>query len=79
MLEVADTLAYTISKCFVDGELSYKLRESTIIVLRKISERDYLLLGSYRLIALENTVAKVMEKALANRMRDVAEKYELLP
>ena len=38
------------------------------IVLRKEGKKDYSLLGSYRLIALENTLAKVIEKVLANHI-----------
>ena len=54
------------------------LKESTIIVLRKENKKDYSLLRSYRPIALENTLVKIIEKLLANRLIDAAEAYNLL-
>ena len=35
--------------------------------------------GSYRLITLENTLVKVVEKIIVNRLSLAAEQYELLP
>jgi hypothetical protein len=52
---------------------------STTIVLRKERKKDYSLPGSYRPIALENTLAKVVEKVLADCIRDAAEANGLLP
>ena len=40
--------------------------------------KDYSLLGSYRLIALKNTLVKVLKKYIANIMLKAAEKYKLL-
>jgi hypothetical protein len=50
-----------------------------MIILRKKGKKDYSLLGSYRLITLENTLAKILEKVLIDRVRDVAEINRLLP
>jgi hypothetical protein len=58
--------------------LSKSLKESIIIALRKEGKKDYSLLSSYRLIALENTLTKVVKKVLANRLSNVVEKYTLL-
>ena len=66
-------LAHTISKAFAEGTLPQRYRESTTIVLRKDGKKDYSLPGSYRPIALENTLVKVVEKALANRIIEAAE------
>jgi Reverse transcriptase (RNA-dependent DNA polymerase) len=60
------------------GTLPRSLKESTIIALRKEEKKDYSLLSSYRLIALENSLAKVVEKVLANRLSDAVEKHALL-
>ena len=72
-------LAYTISTAFATGSLPKQYNESTTIVLRKEGKKDYSLANSYRPIALENTLAKVIEKALANRITEAAEQHGLLP
>lgn len=48
-------------------------------MLRKERKKDYSLPGSYRPIALENTLAKVLEKIVATRLAESAETYQLLP
>ena len=55
------------------------LKESITAVLYKKGKKDYSLLGSYRPIALENTLAKVLEKYIANVMSKAAEEHGLLP
>jgi len=50
-----------------------------MVVLRKEGKADYLILGSYRLIALENTLSKILEKVIADYMVDTAKKHALLP
>jgi len=47
-------------------------------VLRKEEKKDYFFLSSYRLIALKNTLVKVLEKYIANIISKAAEKYGLL-
>jgi len=49
------------------------------VVLYKEEKKDYSLLGSYRPIALKNTLAKVLEKYIANIILEAAEEYKLLP
>ena len=68
-----------MSTALAGGSLPYRYKESTTIVLRKEGKKDYSLPSSYRPIALENTLAKVIEKALANRIADAAEKEGLIP
>jgi len=72
-------LAHAMSTALAGGSLPYRYKESTTIVLRKEGKKDYSLPSSYRPIALENTLAKVIEKALANRIADAAEKEGLIP
>jgi len=48
------------------------------IVLRKEGKADYSILGSYRPIALENTLSKILEKAIADRIVNTVEEYALL-
>jgi hypothetical protein len=63
---------------FVSSTLPKSYKESTTIALRKEGKKDYSLPRSYRPIALENTLAKVVEKALTNYIIEVAEQYKLL-
>lgn len=72
-------LAQAISKVFAEGSLPRSYRESTTVTIRKEGKKDYSLPSSYRPIALENTLAKIVEKALANRITDAAEEHGLLP
>jgi len=71
-------VAQGISIAFASGTLLNRLKESTTIALRKEGKRDYSLPSSYRLIALENTLVKVVEKALANRLSLAAEEHALI-
>ena len=51
----------------------------TTVILYKEGKADYSLLGSYRPIALENTLSKILERIIAECMADIAEEYTLLP
>ena len=57
-----------------------RLRRAIItVVLRKEGKADYLLLGSYRPIALENTLSKILERIIVEYMVDIAKEHTLLP
>jgi len=49
-----------------------------MVVLRKEGKADYLILGSYRPIALENTLSKILEKVIADYIIDTAKEHALL-
>jgi hypothetical protein len=68
-----------ISRALAESTLPDYYKELIIIILRKENKKDYSLLSSYRLIALENTLAKVVEKVLVIRLSRAAEKYTLFP
>src|SRR6266576_1834341 len=60
--------------CFA---ISYylRLRRAIItVVLCKEGKADYLILGSYRPIALENTLSKVLERVIIDYIADTAKK-----
>ena len=62
--------------------ISYYLRLKraiTTVILCKEGKADYLLLGSYCLIALENTLSKILERIIAECIVDIAEEHTLLP
>jgi len=48
-------------------------------ILCKEGKADYLFLGSYRPIALENTLSKILERVIADCIVDIAEEHALLP
>ena len=50
----------------------------TIFILHKEGKADYLFLGSYRPIALKNTLSKILKRVIADRIVDIAEEYTLL-
>jgi hypothetical protein len=78
-LEISKGLAHAVSKLLVDDIILVRFQESTTLALRKKGKKDYSLLGNYRLIALENTLAKVVKKVLMNRLSLVVEEHNLLP
>ena len=78
-LVIKKDLAEAASYCFANGIVLESLKESITAVLYKKKKKDYSLPGSYRPIALENTLAKVLEKHVANIISKVAEKHRLLP
>jgi len=78
-LVIIKDLAEVASYCFTNGIILESLKESITIVLYKEEKKDYSLLGSYRLIALKNTLVKVLEKHVANIILEAAEEYRLLP
>jgi endonuclease/exonuclease/phosphatase family metal-dependent hydrolase len=72
-------LAKALSRSLTDGTIPPSLKESDTIVLRKERKQDYSLPSSYRPIALENTLAKLLEKIVADRLSQMAEDFNLLP
>ena len=76
--EIVDDLAAVITGILRSGWLPESFKESTTVVLRKEKKKDYSLPGSYRPIALENTIAKIVEKVLARRITTEAEQRGLL-
>ena len=77
-LLIAPWLADIARACFIIGYYLRLGRAITTFILRKEGKVDYLLLGSYRPIALENTLSKILERVIADRMADTAEEYALL-
>ena len=53
-------------------------RAITTVILYKENKADYLLLGSYRPIALKNTLSKILERVIIDYIVDMAEEYTLL-
>ena len=49
-----------------------------MFILYKEGKADYLLLGSYHPIALENTLSKILERVIVNYIVDMAKEHALL-
>jgi len=64
--------------CFVIGYYPRLRRAIITFVLRKEGKADYLFLGSYRPIALENTLSKILERVIADHIADTAKEHALL-
>ncbi|KAK9594981.1 hypothetical protein V6Z93_010714 [Aspergillus fumigatus] len=63
-------------------ELAYyprRWKQARIVVLRKPGKPDYTVPGAYRPISLLNTLGKVLEAVMAQRLSFWAETYKLLP
>ena len=79
ILRIIKDLIEVASYCFTNRIILKSLKESITIFLHKEGKKDYSLLGSYRLVALENTLIKILEKYVANIISEAAEEYKLLP
>ena len=75
---MAKDLVKAASHCFTNGIIPESLKEFITAVLRKEGKKNYSLLSSYRLIALKNILAKVLEKHVANIISEAAEEHRLL-
>ena len=75
---IAPWLADIARAYFVIGYYPRLRRAIITFILRKEGKVDYLLLGSYRPIALENTLSKILERVIADRIADTAEEHALL-
>ena len=54
-------------------------KSACTVMLKKPGKSDYTSPSSYRLIALLNTLRKVLEAVISNRIKFTAETYDLLP
>jgi len=63
---------------FIIGYYLRLRRAITTFILYKEGKVDYLLLGSYRPIALKNTLSKILERVIADYIADIAKEHALL-
>ena len=63
---------------FIIGYYLKLKRAITTFILRKEGKADYLFLGSYRPIALKNTLSKILKRVIADRIADTAKEHALL-
>jgi hypothetical protein len=77
--EISGHLADIARACFEVGYHPKDFRRTVAVVLRKEAKPDYSVPGSYRPIALENTLGKVVEKRVADRLSTAMEDHALFP
>ena len=76
---VATPLANAATTCLLKSNLPECYKDIITVVLQKANKKDYSLPGSYRPVALENTLGKILEKIVAERMQEAVEAQGLLP
>jgi hypothetical protein len=72
-LEMIFNQSLRISHCLAH------FRSSITVVLRKLDKDDYTTPKAYRLIALLNTIGKIMDAVLARRLSNLVGAYNVLP
>ena len=77
-LLIALWLADVAKVYFAIGYYLRLRRAITTFVLYNKGKADYSFLGSYRPIALENTLSKILERVIADRIADMAKKKHVL-
>jgi len=77
-LLIAPWLINVAKVYFAIGYYPRLKRSIIMVVLWKEGKADYLILESYRPITLENTLSKILEKVIADRIVDTAKEHALL-
>ena len=67
---VAIPLANIATTCLFKSKILDYCKETIIVILQKANKKDYLLLGSYQPVALKNTLGKILEKIIAERIQE---------
>ena len=67
-------LIFIFQTCINVKNHSKSFREAKTIVLKKIKKSDYTFLKAYRLIALLNTINKMLKLIMINKIRKLAKK-----
>jgi hypothetical protein len=78
-LLIVPWLADIAKAYFIIGYYLRLGRAITTYILYKEGKADYLLLGSYRPITLENTLSKILKRVVINHIVNTAEEHALLP
>jgi hypothetical protein len=72
-------LTNIVRACFIIGYYLRLRKAITMVVLRKKGKADYSLLKSYWLIALKNTLSKILKRVIVKHIVDTVEEHALLP
>ena len=77
-LLIAPWLADIAKVCFVIGYYLRLKKAIIIVILHKEGKADYLLLRSYRPIALKNTFSKILKRVIVKCIINTAKEHALL-
>lgn len=72
-------LTTIFNTCLRIGHNPQHFQTSVTVTLRKAGPQDYRVPKSYRLVALLNTLGKILEAVVATRIAWCVEEYKLLP
>lgn len=72
-------LALAISKLLEKGQLPPSYKQSTTITLKKVRKPENSLSSAYHPIILEKSLAKIIEKIVANRIVTAAAEHLMFP
>ena len=75
---IATPLADAATTCLLKSKIPECCKETITVVLRKANKKDYSLPGSYRPVALENTLGKILKKIVVERIQKAVEVQGLL-
>ena len=78
-LYIIDSLTRLFQACFDLGYHPRFFKEANTVILKKPNKPDYSEPKAYRLIALLDTLGKVLETVISKRLAGLAESYSLLP
>ena len=76
----AEPITELSQACILRGYHPLVFKKARTVALRKLGgERDYTRVGSYRPVALLESLGKALERIIADRLSSIAEEYHLLP
>jgi len=75
---IKKNLIVIIIQCFTHNLLSLCLKKFTTVVLHKKKKKNYSLSENYHLIALKNTIVKLLKKIITKHITHTAKEHDLL-
>jgi len=78
ILLIKKNLTQAISKCFIKSVTPRSFQKFITVVLWKKRKKNYFLLSSYCLIALKNTITKLIKKLITEWITNTTEMHDLL-
>ena len=70
---VTTPLAIIVTTYLFKNKILDCYKETITVILRKANKKDYLLLKSYWLVALKNTLGKILKKIIVERIQKAIE------
>ena len=67
---IVTLLINTVTTYLLKSKILECYKEIIIVILQKANKKDYLLLGSHWLVALKNTLRKILKKIVVERIQE---------